>query len=185
MSELGIRGPEGFGAEVRLFLDPEEFLEKGGASRTLEQATSTFCSTPVSYQGDPGKPGVSVFQSCPHTSGSVSLTRTTKAATTLASTAPGSQITKPSSFAVTITTRSSNTAATRRSSRRSCRRTSQPAPRATCISEYQPYTSLLLCPLPTAHPCPGDAPDSTRKEAGLEGALQRLEATWVPGLAAL
>ena len=30
------RGPGGFGAEVRLFLDPEEFLGEGGACRTLE-----------------------------------------------------------------------------------------------------------------------------------------------------
>lgn len=144
VSEVGIRGPGGFGAEVRLSLNHEGFPGREGPVGPWSRWPSPFCSAPVSCQGDPGKPGVSVFQSCPHISGSVSLTRTTKAATTLVSTAPGSRTTKLSSFAVTITTRSSNTAATRRSSRRSCRQTSQPAPRATCTSEYQTPTSQLL-----------------------------------------
>lgn len=143
VTERGTRGRGGFGVEVKLFLDHEEVLGKEGTSRTLDQAASHFCWAPVGCQGEPGEPGVSIFQSCPHISGSVSLTQTTKAATTSVSTAPGSQTTRPSSCAVTITTRSSNTAATRRSSRRSCRQTSRPAPRATCTSEYHP---LPNCP---------------------------------------
>lgn len=159
VAELGIRGPGSFGAEARHFLDHEEFLQKAGASRTLEQAASPFCAAPVGCQGDPGKPGAPVFQSCLHISGSVSLTRTTKAATTSVSTAPGSRTTRPSSSAVTITTRSSNTAATRRSSRRSCRQTSHLALRATCTSEYQPP---FPTPLATAHPFSGDSPEARR-----------------------
>lgn len=155
VTELGTRGRGGFGVEVKLFLDHEEVLGKEGTSRTLDQAASHFCWAPVGCQGEAGEPGVSIFQSCPHISGSVSLTQTTKAATTSVSTAPGSQTTRPSSCAVTITTRSSNTAATRRSSRRSCRQTSRPAPRATCTSEYHPPSQL---PQPLPRPALGRLP---------------------------
>lgn len=42
VTELGTRGPGGFGVEMKLFLDHEEVLGKGGASRTLDQAASPF-----------------------------------------------------------------------------------------------------------------------------------------------
>lgn len=36
VTELGTRGRGGFGVEMKLFLDHEDVLGKGGASRTLD-----------------------------------------------------------------------------------------------------------------------------------------------------
>lgn len=126
------RGRSGMGQPRRAgFLDHalahKAFLGREEASSTPGQTDQAPCP---SIRGLPGpwawgsppphnaEPGDSVFQSCLRISGSVSHTRTTKAAITLASTAPGSRTTKPSFSAVTITTQFSNTAATRPSFRR-------------------------------------------------------------------